>query len=360
MSLEVTLHQGPLEAVLGDWERLHAGQPSASPFMSAGWARAWWPHWADGARPFVLMVRDGRETVAMAPLVVRLKGPLRVLEPVGMDPGDYWDVLAAPGYRDAASTAVAGALRANGGRWDAWILRCPPPDSPVVAALDATGLPALVRPPIAAPAIELPDTFDAYLKSMSSSRRQNLRKHLRRLDNGEVELVEVSDVAALPAVVERWQDFRRRQWAAAGKDINPEHLSPRFAAFMLACLRQLVPLGTAVVWEFRRAGEIIATYLNFADDEAFYWYLGGFDPEHNRLGIGKIAIGHGIRTSIEAGRARYDFARGDEPYKYWYGAVDRPLAARVVASGGARGRLALLAAQGAVKLRERGRDHQPG
>lgn len=352
-AMETALHEGALEPLLGDWARLHAGQPDATPFMSAEWARAWWPHYGAGARPFVVTVREGGELIGIAPLVLRRRGPLRVLEPVGMNPGDYWDVLAAPGRRADAAAGLARALREHAGDWDAWILRCLPPASPVPAALDDAGLPALVRPPILAPALELPDSFDAYLATLSSSHRQNLRKHLRRLDNGEVELREVSDVAELPALVDRWQAFRRRQWDSAGKDINPAHLEPRFAAFMRDCAMLLIPQGRAVVWEFVREGEVIGTYMNFADDEAFYWYLGGFDPAHTRLGLGKIAIGHGIRTSIEAGRRLYDFTRGDEPYKYWYGAVDRPLASRVVGNGSARSRVALLGARAEIMRRAR-------
>jgi CelD/BcsL family acetyltransferase involved in cellulose biosynthesis len=174
---------------------------------------------------------------------------------------------------------------------------------------------------------------------------------VRRLDRGQVELEEVSDPARLPEVVERWQGFRRRQWEAVGRDINPEHLSGRFAAFMLDCLRELVPAGRALVWQFHYEGAVVGTYVNFADPQAYYWYLGGFDPAVTRLGLGKIAIGHGIRTSIQQRRARYDFARGAEPYKYWYGAVDRPLAARVVASGRPRSLVALAGARAAIAWR---------
>ncbi|MGI8624708.1 MAG: GNAT family N-acetyltransferase [Solirubrobacteraceae bacterium] len=317
--------------------------------MSVGWAQAWWPHWARAAEPFLLVAREAGAVVGLAPLVRRRNGPLRVLGPVGVEPGDYWDVLAVPARRAAVAAAVADALRDEAGAWDAGILRCLPPESPVAAATAA--LPALVQPPIPAPAIELPGDFDAYLAGLSASHRQNLRRHLRRLDQGEVELIEVTDLEGLPEVVQRWQDFRRRQWEAAGRVIDPEHLSPRFAAFMLDCLRALVPRGNALVWEFRRADHVIGTYLNFVDEHAFHWYLGGFDPAVTRLGLGKIAIGHGIRTSIEAGRRRYDFGRGAEPYKYWYGAADRLLPARVVGSPSARGRLGLLGARAALRAR---------
>jgi CelD/BcsL family acetyltransferase involved in cellulose biosynthesis len=165
----------------------------------------------------------------------------------------------------------------------------------------------------------------------------------------------VTDPADLPAAIGRWQEFRRRQWEGAGRTINPEHLTPRFGAFVLDSVRTLIPGSRALVWEFLHKGEVVATYVNFADDDAYFWYLGGFDPRVTSLGLGKIAIGHGIRTSIERGRRRYDFTRGVEPYKYWYGAVDRPLAARVVGSGTARSRLAIHAARAAIGLRARGR-----
>jgi CelD/BcsL family acetyltransferase involved in cellulose biosynthesis len=304
---------------------------------------------------FFIAVRDGGEVVGLAAFVRWRRGPLRVLEPVGMEPGDYWDVLSAPEHRDEVADAVAAALMARADAWDAWILRCTPPGSPLVEALDRAGARALVRPPILAPAIELPDSFDAYLAGLSSSRRQNLRRHLRRLDGGDVELREVTDPQQLPAALGRWQEFRRRQWQSAGKVINPEHLTPRFAAFVLDSVRALVPRSRAQVWEFRHGGDVVATYVNFLDDDAYYWYLGGFDPRVTSLGLGKIAVGHGIRTSIEQGRRRYDFARGVEPYKYWYGAVDRPLTARVVGSGTARSRLALHTAQAAIGVRARAR-----
>ncbi len=352
--MDVVLHEGPPEALLAEWGDLYAAHPQVTPFMSPGWAAAWWSHYGgDGVRARLVCVREAGRLVALAPLVVRRRGPLRIMEPLGMEPGDYWDVLCLPGTCDAALAVIAEALRERVRGWDAWILRCPPPGSAVVAALDAAGLRSLARPPILAPAIELPASFDEYLAGLAGSHRQNLRRHLRRLDSGEVVLREVTDVEELPAVLQRWQSFRRRQWEAAGRAIDPDHLSPRFAGFMLDCLRRLVPSGTGLVWEFARDGTVVGTYVNFADADAFHWYLGGFDPAATSLGLGKIAIGHGIRTSIAAGRRRYDFGRGAEPYKYWYGAIDRPLVVRVVAGPGPLAPAVLTGARLALRWRSR-------
>src|SRR4051794_4555157 len=99
--VDAEVHEGPFEALLPAWKELYSAQPGATPFMSPGWAASWWPHYGTDASVFSVVVRDGGAVVGLAPLVRRRKGPLRVLEPVGMDPGDYWDVLAAPGRADA-------------------------------------------------------------------------------------------------------------------------------------------------------------------------------------------------------------------------------------------------------------------
>ena len=49
-----------------------------------------------------------------------------MLEGIGMEPGDFWDVLAAPGRREEVADAVARGLAEHAGEWDAWALRCLP------------------------------------------------------------------------------------------------------------------------------------------------------------------------------------------------------------------------------------------
>lgn len=349
--MQTAVDRGPLDRLWDEWGALHVGSTDATPFTSVGWARAWWPHYGRDAQPFLVTVRDGDRLVGLAPLVLRRRGPVRALDPIGMGPGDYWDVLAAPGHRVAVARAVARELRERSGEWDVWRVRCLPPASPVTTALAEAGLPVMVRRPIQAPAIELPGDFETYLAGLPGSHRRNLRRHLRRLDEGDVRLREVADAAAMPAAVARWQSFRGHQWSTAGKEINAEHLSQRFAAFVLDVLRELVPAGRALMWDFTVDDEVVGSYVNFVDADSFYWYLGGFDPSVASLGLGKIAIAHGIRTSIAAGRRRYDFTRGDEPYKYWYGATDRPLVDHVVGSGSRRSRSVLSATRLALRPR---------
>jgi CelD/BcsL family acetyltransferase involved in cellulose biosynthesis len=339
------LDREALAAVWEAWDLLHRDDPLATPFTSPGWAKAWLSSWAPDAQPWVLAVRDADRVLGIAPLVLRERRGLRLLHPLGKEPGDYWDILAEPHARRDVCDAVAAELVRRGDVWDAFVVSCLPPGSPTPSAFAAAGLRVLERPSIPCPGIALPATFDEYLAALPGSRRSNLRRHMRRLDDGDIELRELRDPGELPGAISEFQRLRIRQWEHAGKQLTEQQFGARFRDFMLDATTRLLPSGQALIWEFRMGGRLIGVYVNLVDDKAFYWYLGGFDPDHARLGLGKIAVGLGIRSSIEAGRGHFDFTRGGEPYKYWYGASDRDVPSLVIGHRGVRSRIALGAAR---------------
>ena len=50
-------------------------------------------------------------------------------------------------------------------------------------------------------------------------------------------------------------------------------------------------------------------------------YNSGFDPRPARCRPGVVLIARTIEDAIARGFRRYDFLRGEEPYKYGFGAV---------------------------------------
>jgi CelD/BcsL family acetyltransferase involved in cellulose biosynthesis len=59
----------------------------------------------------------------------------------------------------------------------------------------------------------------------------------------------------------------------------------------------------------------------------------GFDPEWAKLSAGVMVIGGVIEDTIRESVERIDFLRGQEDYKYWWGAVDRERFRRVLRPG---------------------------
>jgi CelD/BcsL family acetyltransferase involved in cellulose biosynthesis len=317
------LHRGPIDLLLPEWAELFRHDRKATPFSSAGWAQAWWRHWAGDAQPWVVTVRDGVLLTGLAALVTVRRGPLEVLAELGRPPSNYWDVLSLPDARAGVLDAVARTLAERRADWHALLLGGVRDGDELAGALRNAGLRVRMRKPAAYPGMDLPGSFEQYLADLPRKRRKDLRRHMRRLDEGHLELREVHGADELRRAVGRWQEIRVRWWNSRNKAMDPEHASTRFRDFMSDVVVALEPSGLAQVWEFSQDGEVVGVEVNLMDAERYYSWMGAYDPEVAHLGLGKLAIGESIRASIEAGRSYYDLMVGDEEYKYWYGATDR-------------------------------------
>jgi CelD/BcsL family acetyltransferase involved in cellulose biosynthesis len=341
-----------------EWEELHRSDPNATPFVSPGWGLAWLRHWSGGADPWLITVRDGERLLGLAPLAVERHRGLRMLRLLGKEPGDYWDVLALPEHRDAVSRAVAAELSRREDQWDVFFCDGQPGDSATAALIGERSLRVRPRPPTLCPRIELPEDFDEYLSLLSSSRRANVRRHIRRLDGGDVALREVTDLGELDHAIGRWQELHVKRWESLSEPIDPTHLTSTFREFLLDAMRTLVPQGLATVWEFSADGAVVGVYVNLIDDDCFYWYLGGFEPGCAKLGIGKLSIAQGIRWSIENGRRYFDLTRGEESFKYYFGAGNRHCPSLVVGNDRLRSRSVFAASDLRDRLGRAVRDTQ--
>ena len=72
-------------------------------------------------------------------------------------------------------------------------------------------------------------------------------------------------------------------------------------------------------------GRRIAAGVWFDDGETLYFYNAGVDPDARDLSPGVLLVARSIEMALEAGRSRFDFLRGDESYKYGWGATDVPI-----------------------------------
>jgi CelD/BcsL family acetyltransferase involved in cellulose biosynthesis len=77
-------------------------------------------------------------------------------------------------------------------------------------------------------------------------------------------------------------------------------------------------------------GRAVAVLYGLAGPGTVYYYLGGYEPGLDGLGLGTILIGHAIAEAERAGATQFDFLRGQESYKYHWGGIDRPSFARLL------------------------------
>jgi CelD/BcsL family acetyltransferase involved in cellulose biosynthesis len=83
----------------------------------------------------------------------------------------------------------------------------------------------------------------------------------------------------------------------------------------------LAHAGLAALWMLWLEERPAAALFCLEQAGAVSLYNSGFDPEARALSPGVVLIARTIEDAIARGFRRYDFLRGEEPYKYGFGAV---------------------------------------
>ncbi len=323
MSLADALDLGAIR-----WDAVMTAAATTSPFMSWAWHRAW----ADSApadqvaasEALVLYDRGG-VVQALLPLTIgRLpfhRIPVMTLTWATGDLGcpDHLDLLALP---EADLGALAAALDAL--PWQVIVLSNLAPNAAAARrlceALAGYGHTLRRRPLWACPDLELCDDWERYLASLTPTRRQTVRRKERNLRRDHT--VTFTDYGG-DRLEEGWGHLTRlhaRRWEGAGggafQTPGAEALQRRFAG-ELESRRQLW-LTTLDL-----DGEPAAAWYGFAWHDTVYFYQGGRDPRWDRESVGLVLMGAMIRRAIERGYRRFDFLRGEDPYKRQWTATER-------------------------------------
>jgi len=174
--------------------------------------------------------------------------------------------------------------------------------------------PVLTLPPVT--------TFDEYLATLGKKERHEIRRKVRRAEAaGEVRL---DDSANPGADLAAFVDLHQKRWAGEGL-FPPTPGGAASRTFFGRLFELLGPDGTARLTWLTVAGRRIAAGVHFETDDGYLYYNAGVDPDARDLSPGVLMVARYIERAIAAGKRRLDFLRGDEPYKYVWGAVDQPI-----------------------------------
>lgn len=252
-------------------------------------------------------------------------GPLRTLRFVGTGGSDYLDILSLPGHENAVAQAFADALIQNKNRWDWADLQQVRPDSVLDAWQDAAPVGRL-RPAFWAgetcPYLPLPNDWETFRKGLKKKLRSNVGYYERGLEKQYHVEYRLADNETLAGDMDAFFNLHQRRWnqrwlpgAFASRQARKWHEA--VAQKLLAA--QMLRLHTITL-----DGQIEAALYCFQKGATCSYYLGGFEPTLAKLSLGTVLTARAIRHAIEAdGATEFDLLRGNEGYKYKWGALDR-------------------------------------
>jgi CelD/BcsL family acetyltransferase involved in cellulose biosynthesis len=349
-------------AAADEWERVRREAPTERVFLTPEWLETWWRHLGPGGRPSLLAVRRASRMMALAPLYRSRIGPsgLVALRPLGIGVSDYLDVLlpAEPDERRACLATLLDGLLARPSGWDALDLPNLPGESPTIEDITllarGRGLPCVVLPGYARPAVALEGTWDGYLKTRSSRFRYNLRSRLRRLGQlGDVRFRMVP-TAELPEALAALVELHARRWAGQ-RTATIFSSSARGRAFYAEASRRYADRGLLDLTLLEVGGRTVAGCLSFVDRETFYYYMPAWEPELAAYAPSSLLLAHLLEAAFARGLRRFDFMLGEEPYKAQWATEERRTMQLVIGNRGARGCAAFATVVSWQRLRARAR-----
>jgi CelD/BcsL family acetyltransferase involved in cellulose biosynthesis len=350
------------------WDRLLARTHSPTPFSRWTFHRAWWDAYGDTAHEQYLVVlpadaaeADLEAAVAIVPLMHRheiepddaeCRTSVRPHEPTGTlvagdakavffgasYHADYATVLADPADLAAVATAIADSFAkppdpAHGSQdWDVVDLRRLRADDPTLPALQTaletrSGWRVIRELEDVCPVFTSPSgDWNEYLATLDKKARHEIRRKIRRA--GEVGELTIEIAAPTVEAIDKFIELHRARFGEDGLfPDNPGGERSRLFIHRLAQLeleldesRRQLQLGIV-----RCSGQPIFTMLAFDDGATCFLYNAGMDPAAREASPGVSGAALYFQNRLAAGRRRFDFLRGNESYKYEWGAVDEPI-----------------------------------
>ncbi|MEO8438068.1 MAG: GNAT family N-acetyltransferase [Chloroflexota bacterium] len=345
------------------WDALAARNAWATPFSGWAFQRAWWDAYGANAHEETLVIvradaPAGADPIAIIPLMHRHEvepedalthttmrhGAAVELTPVPPTAtaiffgasyhADYATVLAAPADLPAVADAFAQYLAdaRDGTAWDVVDLRrmrCGDPAADALAAAFgaremAEGWTLNVEREDVCPVVTLPvgADMDAYLATLSKKERHENRRKVRRAAAvGEIRFDDSTDPLA---DLETFIELHQKKWGEDG--LFPDTPGGAQSRVLFRRLFELNgPDGPVRLTFLSVGGKRIASGVHFETPDGILYYNAGVDRDASDLSPGVLMIHAYIARALVAGKRRFDFLRGDESYKYQWGAVDEPI-----------------------------------
>jgi CelD/BcsL family acetyltransferase involved in cellulose biosynthesis len=185
------------------------------------------------------------------------------------------------------------------------------------------GAQAVISPQSVCPVLTLASGASCLGEAIPKRQTAQLRKCRNRARQvGRAELVRVVDERDVGPTLRALFALHAKRWAGRGE---PDLLSdPRLYALKLEATRMMASDGTLRMYALRVEGRLAAVVCGFRWRARLYLYAQGIDPALERISPGTLLVGALIEDARNEGVGEIDFLRGDESYKYSWGAIDEP------------------------------------
>lgn len=315
-----------------EWNELLKESVTHVPFLRYEYLIDWWTtrgggEWPDDSELAIITAHDDGRLVGIAPFfITNHEDERRMLMLGSIEISDYLDVICRETDLDAFIADlipyIKNTLVDEEGiqSLDLYNLCDGSPTIPILEkTADELELKFENKRLQHSPFIPLPGDWEKYLEQLDKKQRHELRRKLRRITEGDVSvrLYITEEPGKLEDDMDDFLDLM------AQDPVKDEFLSPLMREQMKATMRcafanGCLQLAFLLIGEQKAAGYVSFDFLN-----RIWVYNSGIDRNYMSYSPGWVLLGYMLKWANEHGREEFDFMRGDEGYKYRFGAIDR-------------------------------------
>ena len=316
-----------------EWMELLAHSSSDCVFLTWEWLHTWWKHLAGGRKLHILVIRNGADLIAIAPLaspstkLIRLTR-IRALEFLGTGSvgSDYLDIIARRGREDEAVDILVDYLQR-----EKFVL-----DLKQLAKNRSLALKLAVRleqqrwsrseiGTNVCPFIDLAgQTWKTFQAGLGPKHRYNFHRRLKNLYrdfDATFECIASEDQRSAALVTLVALHNKRMQERGGSDGLHSSEL----VGFHEELTRLALAQGWLRLFVLTLNGDKAAALYGFMYGKKFYFYQSGFDPRYSPHSVGLVTMGLAIEAAIEDGAEEFDLLHGDEKYKSLWAKNQRDL-----------------------------------
>lgn len=325
------LHATFPNALEKEWNGLLAESITHVPFLRFEYLRNWWQTHGGGEWPLeaslvIVSAHQDERLLGIAPLFhSQHAGKSALLFLGSIEISDYLDFIVRPNDLTAFTEGLLAFLSSNSAipPWETLdlynLLDSSPSHAQLEQAAKALGWRFTSAVTNHAPVIHLPGDWETYLANLAKKQRHEIRRKMRRLEEAAVpsKWYFVEDENKLDDAINEFITLMAQ---------DPEKeafLTKEMVTAMSGTIKTAFAHGYLQLSFLEINGQKAAAYLNFDYDNHLWIYNSGMNREYFSYSAGWVLLGYLLRWANENGRSKFDFMRGDEDYKYRFGAKDR-------------------------------------
>ena len=282
------------------------------------WNLWWWKAFQSRGKLHLLTFKQAGELVGIAPFYTDRWFGLKRFRFLasGKTCTDYVDLICDRKHYEICASSLLEYIREQ--NFDVVELECPNEDH-----LSESLKPALeseyefdhrdVEPTWL---IELPAEWKEFLSNRRSSLRRKINKAIRRVEAGELEVSSTSEGLPMESALATLKELHTRRMNSTGKP--GVFADPKFEEFLTNVVMEKPAGGKIEIIVASTADGPVGAQIYFDTSRGYQFYQSGYSPEAMKLEPGHLLFTEMVKRAIRRGDTRFDFLRGNEPYKeFW-------------------------------------------